>query len=78
MRYEAVVFGASAGGLEALKVILPMLPGDFALPIIVVQHRDEHKAAAEFQGMVAADQADMIEELDDFGQLDGRHAPGLA
>lgn len=40
MRYEAVVMGVSAGGIDALKVILPALPASFPLPIAVVQHRD--------------------------------------
>ena len=35
---EAVVIGASAGALEALSVILPALPTDFRLPIMVVVH----------------------------------------
>jgi two-component system, chemotaxis family, protein-glutamate methylesterase/glutaminase len=35
---EAIVIGASAGALEALSVILPSLPGDFRMPIIVVVH----------------------------------------
>jgi two-component system chemotaxis response regulator CheB len=33
-----VVIGASAGALEALSAILPLLPGDFGLPIMVVVH----------------------------------------
>ena len=37
---RAVVIGASAGGLEALKVMLPALPASFPLPIAIVQHRD--------------------------------------
>jgi two-component system chemotaxis response regulator CheB len=41
MRYEAVVIGVSAGGIEALKVILAPLPASFPLPITIVQHRDE-------------------------------------
>jgi two-component system chemotaxis response regulator CheB len=41
MRYEAVVVGVSAGGLGALKIILPSLQASFPLPIAVVQHRDE-------------------------------------
>ncbi len=41
MRYEAVVIGVSAGGIEALKVILSALPASFPLPIAIVQHRDE-------------------------------------
>lgn len=40
MRYEAIVAGVSAGGLEALKVLLPALPASFPLPIIIVQHRN--------------------------------------
>jgi two-component system chemotaxis response regulator CheB len=39
MKYKAIVIGVSAGGLEALKQILPELPGNFPVPIIVVQHR---------------------------------------
>lgn len=36
--YKAVVIGGSAGGVEALKVILSALPKDFALPVLAVQH----------------------------------------
>ncbi|ETR71894.1 MAG: Chemotaxis response regulator protein-glutamate methylesterase [Candidatus Magnetoglobus multicellularis str. Araruama] len=39
MKYKSVVIGVSAGGLEALKQILPKIPGNFPVPIIVVQHR---------------------------------------
>jgi two-component system chemotaxis response regulator CheB len=39
MEYKAVVIGASAGGLNALQKVLAPLPADFALPILVVQHR---------------------------------------
>ncbi|WP_274630983.1 chemotaxis protein CheB [Arvimicrobium flavum] len=35
---EAVVIGASAGALDALSIILPALPADFRLPILVVVH----------------------------------------
>lgn len=35
---EAIVIGASAGALPALKVILPQLPADYPLPIIIVVH----------------------------------------
>lgn len=41
MKYEAVVIGASAGGLYALSTILEALPQDFPLPLIVVQHRSK-------------------------------------
>ncbi len=37
--YEAVVMGVSAGGLHALETVLPQLPADFSLPVMIVQHR---------------------------------------
>lgn len=38
MYYEAIVIGVSAGGMNALKVMFSILPKDFNLPIIIVQH----------------------------------------
>ncbi|MGB8534872.1 MAG: chemotaxis protein CheB [Acidobacteriaceae bacterium] len=40
MVYRAVVIGVSAGGVEALKALLPGLPPSFPLPVAIVQHRD--------------------------------------
>jgi two-component system chemotaxis response regulator CheB len=37
-RPEAVVIGASAGALEALSAILPLLPTDYGLPLMIVVH----------------------------------------
>lgn len=37
-RFQAVAIGCSAGGIKALHEILPLLPADFALPVIVVCH----------------------------------------
>ncbi len=36
--YKCVVIGTSAGGLNALSVILSAIPEDFPIPIAVVQH----------------------------------------
>ena len=36
--YDAVVIGTSAGGVEALSILLPRLPQQFALPVIIVLH----------------------------------------
>lgn len=36
--YEAVVIGASAGGMKALKTVLSGLPAYFPLPVAIVQH----------------------------------------
>lgn len=38
MRYEAIVMGVSAGGMEALRSILPLLPAVFTPAVIIVQH----------------------------------------
>jgi len=35
---EAIVIGASAGAVEALSTILPMLPKGYPLPLLVVVH----------------------------------------
>jgi two-component system, chemotaxis family, protein-glutamate methylesterase/glutaminase len=39
---DAVVIGGSAGGLEALNRILPYLPGDYRLAVIIVLHQHRH------------------------------------
>jgi two-component system, chemotaxis family, protein-glutamate methylesterase/glutaminase len=36
--YKAIVVGSSAGGLNALSALLPSLPADFRLPMIIAQH----------------------------------------
>lgn len=40
---KAIVIGASAGALEALSTILPGLPGNYPLPILVVVHLPSDK-----------------------------------
>ncbi len=40
--YKALVIGASFGGLEALKEIIPQLPKNFHLAVIVVLHIGEN------------------------------------
>lgn len=42
MNYEAIVIGASAGGIEALKKLLTVLPENFGAPIVIVQHLSPH------------------------------------
>lgn len=36
--YGVVVIGVSAGGMNALSILIPSLPQDFPLPVVVVQH----------------------------------------
>lgn len=40
---DAIVIGGSAGALEALAVILPALPADFPLPVLLVIHIPPNK-----------------------------------
>lgn len=37
-RYECVAIGTSTGGPVALSRVIPRIPADFALPLVVVQH----------------------------------------
>jgi two-component system chemotaxis response regulator CheB len=36
--FDAVAIGGSAGGIEALNVLLPALPVTFKLPVLIVMH----------------------------------------
>lgn len=38
MGYGAIVIGVSSGGLNALAKILPSLPQNYPIPIVIVQH----------------------------------------
>jgi two-component system chemotaxis response regulator CheB len=54
--YRAIVMGASAGGMQALKTILPALPAAFPYPIAIVQHmgdQPESFLANYFSGIAA-------------------------
>lgn len=62
--YKAVVMGVSFGGLSALKTIIPQLPADFPVPIMVVQHHDRHADdfLASFLNNLSALQVKVAEE----------------
>lgn len=55
-RVDAVVIGASAGGIEALAVLLPALPPGLRAPVIIVLHlpRDRPSVLAEIFGRKCA------------------------
>lgn len=50
--FDALVIGASAGGMKALKTLLTGLPHDFPLAIAIVQHMASHSDSymAEYLG----------------------------
>lgn len=41
-RFQCVVIGVSAGGLNALGAVLPALPAVYPVPVVVVQHLSPH------------------------------------
>jgi two-component system, chemotaxis family, protein-glutamate methylesterase/glutaminase len=41
-RFDALVIGTSTGGPFALQQVLPALPAEFPLPVLVVQHMPPH------------------------------------
>lgn len=43
---EAIVIGASAGAVEALSQVLPLLPAQYRLPVMVVVHVPNDKRSA--------------------------------
>ena len=51
-RVEAVVIGASAGGVEALGTLLPQLPAGYGLPVFCILHlpADRESRLAELFG----------------------------
>ena len=40
-KFKAIVIGTSAGGLSALSILLEILPPDYPLPLVIVQHRSK-------------------------------------
>lgn len=45
-RYQALVIGASLGGMQVIRSLLLALPADYALPVIVVQHVSDSSKGA--------------------------------
>src|SRR5215471_19075765 len=56
LRYEAIVVGLSAGGMQALKIFVPALPASFPLPVAIAQHvgDDEGGFLAEYLNQIAS------------------------
>lgn len=49
--YKAIVIGTSYGGVQALKLILPLLEKGFPLPVVVVLHIGDHNNDSFLQHM---------------------------
>ncbi len=62
--YEILVVGTSWGGLAALKELLSGFAADFALPIVVVQHR--HKDSNQLLGALIQERTALqVTEVED-------------
>lgn len=46
MMYDLIVVGSSAGGVEALSILVGTLPANFPTPIILAQHLDPHRPSS--------------------------------
>ena len=69
---EAVVIGTSAGAVEALSVILPALPREFRLPVIVVVHVPADKRSVMAELFRSKCQLDVLEAEDKEPIVGGR------
>ncbi len=65
---EAVVIGVSAGAVDALGTILPSLPADYPIPVIVVVHLPADRKSVLAQLFRAKCQVD-VHEIDDKEKL---------
>ena len=70
MQYEAVVIGVSAGGLTALSEILKELPGNYPLPLIVIQHRSKDERTL-LEEILQAKCAINIRQADEKERIEG-------
>ena len=62
--YCAVVIGCSAGGNDALAAILSALPGNYHLPVLVVQHLHSSDEGSFARYLAGTTQLDVVEPCD--------------
>ncbi len=68
MSYSVIGIGTSWGGLAALTNLLGDLPGDFSIPIVVVQHRSP--SSEHLLGQLLQDATDLrVSEIEDKDEL---------
>lgn len=67
---EAVVIGVSAGAVDALSTILPRLPADYPIPVIVVVHLPADRKSVLAQLFQAKCEVE-VHEVDDKESLQG-------
>lgn len=62
--YEAVVMGGSAGGLKVMTIILSVLPPDYALSVLLVQHLHPDDDGAFARRLASVARRPVIEPCD--------------
>lgn len=62
--FAAVVIGVSTGGPDALRKFLPSIPGDFPLPILIVQHMPRAFTKSLAEGLDNVCALDVSEAVD--------------
>jgi two-component system, chemotaxis family, protein-glutamate methylesterase/glutaminase len=67
--FDVVVIGASWGGLKALSRLLPALPGDFPVPIVIAQHRDADSEDELLSKLLARESGLPVMDADDKAPL---------
>src|SRR5262250_968775 len=66
---ELVVVGSSAGGIEALSVLISSLPKDFPAPIVLAQHLDPSRPS-NLQQILERHSALPIAQVEDQARLE--------
>ncbi len=67
-RYEAVVIGGSAGSMEVLMALMPLLPDDLFLPIIITVHLSRGDEG-QLPGILASKTSLKVKEAEDKEQI---------
>ncbi|HUX88185.1 MAG TPA: chemotaxis response regulator protein-glutamate methylesterase [Chloroflexota bacterium] len=62
--YDAVVIGTSTGGPVALRQVLPLLPGDLPVPVLIVQHMPAQYTHSLAARLNEASQIEVVEACD--------------
>ena len=60
-RADVVVIGCSTGGPDALSQVIPDLPSDFPVPVIVIQHMPDRFTASLATRLNEASELDVVE-----------------
>ncbi|HEX7379301.1 MAG TPA: chemotaxis response regulator protein-glutamate methylesterase [Pirellulales bacterium] len=63
-RFDMVVMGTSTGGPVALRAILPHLPGDLSVPVMIVQHMPPNYTHSLAQRLNESSQIEVVEACD--------------